>query len=63
MGNKVKKFNLDDCIFSGPLTINKNGFLDLDNIPLLDKKGDYLIHIEYLSQYNKYVCTVYREKK
>jgi len=63
MKNKIKKFNLDDCIFSGPLAINKDGFVDLDNITLLDKKEDYLVHIEYLPQHRKYVFTVYREKK
>jgi hypothetical protein len=63
MKDKIKKFNLDDCMFSGPLEINKDGFVDLDKITLLDKKEDYLIHIEYLPKHKKYVFSVYNKKK
>ncbi|MCX6750493.1 MAG: hypothetical protein NTZ83_03475 [Candidatus Pacearchaeota archaeon] len=55
MKDKVKEFNLEDSIASGPLAINEGGGVDLSNITLLDKKQDCLIHIEYLPKQRIYV--------
>jgi hypothetical protein len=63
MKRKLKKFNLEDYFAAGPLRTNINNYLDLDNISLLDNKGDYLIHIEYYPKEKKYVFTAYREKR
>jgi hypothetical protein len=62
MKDELKKFNLEDFIASGPLAINEGGCVDLGNITLLDKKQDYLIHIEYLPEQRRYVFSVYEKK-
>jgi hypothetical protein len=59
----LKKFNLNESIAGGHLRVTLNNFLELDNITLMDNKGDYLIHIEYYSKENKYIFSAYREKK
>lgn len=59
----LKKFNLEDSVAGGPLTMGNGSFVDLSNIPLLDKGEDYLIHIESLPQHRRYVYSVYEKKK
>ena len=61
--DKLSKFNLEDSVAGGPIRINRQGFLDFDNIILSEDKSDYLIHVKYFKKENRYGFSAYKEKK
>jgi hypothetical protein len=61
--NELNKFNLEHSVAGGLLRIDIRNHLDFNNVNLSNFKGDYLIHIEYVSEEKKYRFSAYSKKE